>query len=92
MKCENINVTRITLLLPNLSLSDGYFVFQQSLARPPPVFVFCFLAETDMFGARVVRQKRERERADRNLNDLDRKQQSTEQSHPLSFSLLNLPL
>ena len=36
----------------------------------------CFLAETEMFGARVVRQKRERERADRNLNDLDRKQHS----------------
>ena len=80
LKCGNINVARITVLLPNPSF-DGYFLFQQSLAGPPPVFVFCFLAETDMFGARVVRQKRERERADRNLNDLDRKQQ---QSHSQS--------
>ena len=30
-----------------------------------------------MFGARVVRQKRERERADRNLSDSDRNQTTT---------------
>ena len=45
-------------------------IFLGSQFLPNPVV--CGLGATEMFGARVVRQKRERERADRNLNDLDR--------------------